>query len=133
MRQLRLAGFTLVELMITLAVLAVLMAMAAPSFREMSLNNRGSGIINSLLADVAVARSEAVKTARPAFVTATGGSWNNGSRQDIPRPRTSSSQAVSHVRNQRAPVLLRLTVPRLEGHSAQDTQAYKSEEEIAAE
>jgi 2-oxoisovalerate dehydrogenase E1 component len=41
--------------------------------------------------------------------------------------------AVSHVRKHRAPVLLRLTVPRLEGHSAQDTQAYKSEAEIASE
>lgn len=41
--------------------------------------------------------------------------------------------AVSHVRGERAPALLRLTVPRLEGHSAQDTQAYKSEDEIAAE
>jgi 2-oxoisovalerate dehydrogenase E1 component len=42
-------------------------------------------------------------------------------------------QAVRHVRELRAPVLLRLTVPRLEGHSAQDTQAYKSEGEIEAE
>src|SRR6185436_17516112 len=41
--------------------------------------------------------------------------------------------AVSHVRTKRSPVLLRLTVPRLEGHSAQDTQTYKSEDEIAAE
>jgi 2-oxoisovalerate dehydrogenase E1 component len=41
--------------------------------------------------------------------------------------------AVAHVRVKRSPVLLRLTVPRLEGHSAQDTQAYKSEEEVAAE
>ncbi|HVU31149.1 MAG TPA: transketolase C-terminal domain-containing protein [Sphingomicrobium sp.] len=41
--------------------------------------------------------------------------------------------AVSHVRKHQAPALLRLTVPRLEGHSAQDTQAYKSAEEIAAE
>ena len=41
--------------------------------------------------------------------------------------------AVAHVRGQRSPALLRLTVPRLEGHSAQDTQAYKSDEEIAAE
>jgi len=41
--------------------------------------------------------------------------------------------AVEHVREKRAPALLRLTVPRLEGHSAQDTQAYKSEDEIAAE
>ena len=42
-------------------------------------------------------------------------------------------EAVGHVREHRAPVLLRLTVPRLEGHSAQDTQAYKSEAEIEAE
>jgi 2-oxoisovalerate dehydrogenase E1 component len=41
--------------------------------------------------------------------------------------------AIAHVREQRSPALLRLTVPRLEGHSAQDTQAYKSEDEIASE
>ena len=43
------------------------------------------------------------------------------------------AQAVGHVRARKGPVLLRLTVPRLEGHSAQDTQAYKSEETIKAE
>jgi 2-oxoisovalerate dehydrogenase E1 component len=41
--------------------------------------------------------------------------------------------AVSRVRTQRAPVFLRLTVPRLAGHSGQDTQAYKSAEELAHE
>jgi 2-oxoisovalerate dehydrogenase E1 component len=41
--------------------------------------------------------------------------------------------AVAHVRTQRAPALLRLTVPRLEGHSFQDTQSYKSEDEVAEE
>ncbi|MGI8704466.1 MAG: alpha-ketoacid dehydrogenase subunit alpha/beta [Sphingomicrobium sp.] len=43
------------------------------------------------------------------------------------------ADAVAHVRKLRQPALLRLTVPRLEGHSAQDTQAYKSEDEIASE
>ncbi len=43
------------------------------------------------------------------------------------------AKAVAYVRQKRAPALLRLTVPRLEGHSAQDTQTYKSDEEIAAE
>ena len=43
------------------------------------------------------------------------------------------ADAVAHVRDKRGPALLRLTVPRLEGHSAQDTQTYKSEEEIAGE
>ncbi|MEA3057511.1 MAG: 2-oxoisovalerate dehydrogenase component, partial [Sphingomonadales bacterium] len=41
--------------------------------------------------------------------------------------------AVNHVRQKRTPALLRLTVPRLEGHSFQDTQTYKSGEQIAAE
>jgi 2-oxoisovalerate dehydrogenase E1 component len=43
------------------------------------------------------------------------------------------AKAVAHVRQKRTPALLRLTVPRLEGHSAQDTQAYKSEQEVAEE
>jgi 2-oxoisovalerate dehydrogenase E1 component len=42
-------------------------------------------------------------------------------------------EAVSRVRGGGGPVLLRLRVPRLSGHSGQDTQAYKSPEEIAAE
>lgn len=41
--------------------------------------------------------------------------------------------AVAHVRSRRGPALLRLTVPRLEGHSFQDTQTYKSAEVVAAE
>jgi 2-oxoisovalerate dehydrogenase E1 component len=41
--------------------------------------------------------------------------------------------AVATVRNDEGPVLLRLTVPRLSGHSGQDTQAYKSLQEIADE
>ena len=41
--------------------------------------------------------------------------------------------AVAAVRSGEGPAFLRLTVPRLSGHSGQDTQAYKSAEEIAAE
>ncbi|MFN3727995.1 MAG: transketolase C-terminal domain-containing protein [Allosphingosinicella sp.] len=35
-------------------------------------------------------------------------------------------QAVEHVRGRNGPALLRLKVPRLQGHSFQDTQAYKA-------
>jgi 2-oxoisovalerate dehydrogenase E1 component len=42
-------------------------------------------------------------------------------------------EAVTHVRDGNGPVLLHLAVPRLEGHSFQDTQTYKTKEEIAAE
>jgi 2-oxoisovalerate dehydrogenase E1 component len=42
-------------------------------------------------------------------------------------------EAISYARAGRGPVLLRLAVPRLEGHSFQDTQAYKSKETVEAE
>ncbi len=42
-------------------------------------------------------------------------------------------ETVAHVRSDQGPALLRLTVPRLSGHSAQDTQAYKSKEYLAQE
>jgi len=42
-------------------------------------------------------------------------------------------RAVGHVRGGRGPALLRLTVPRLQGHSFQDTQAYKSEDLVRDE
>lgn len=41
--------------------------------------------------------------------------------------------AVAGVRSGDGPALLRLVVPRLSGHSGQDTQTYKSDLEIAAE
>ena len=41
--------------------------------------------------------------------------------------------AVAGVRSGDGPALLRLVVPRLSGHSGQDTQTYKGAEEIAAE
>jgi 2-oxoisovalerate dehydrogenase E1 component len=42
-------------------------------------------------------------------------------------------EAIGHVRGGEGPALLRLTVPRLQGHSAQDTQTYKSPEFVEAE
>jgi 2-oxoisovalerate dehydrogenase E1 component len=57
----------------------------------------------------------------------------NGDGTDPVEAAKLIDEAVSHVRGKRAPVLLRLTVPRLEGHSFQDTQTYKSEDEVAAE
>jgi 2-oxoisovalerate dehydrogenase E1 component len=44
-----------------------------------------------------------------------------------------TAQAVARVREERAPLLLRLMVPRLSGHSGQDTQAYKSAATVSAE
>jgi len=56
------AGFTLVEMMVTIVVLAVLAAIALPNFRSLMRRNAVSTQVNSLLADLQYARSEAITT-----------------------------------------------------------------------
>lgn len=54
-------GFTLVELMVTVAVLAIIMALAVPSFTGLIRSNRLTGAANELIAAVQLTRSEAVR------------------------------------------------------------------------
>lgn len=72
------SGVTLIELVVAVAVLAILVSIAVPSFREVALNNRASNITNDLLADLSTARSEAVKLAGRAAVLASGDTWADG-------------------------------------------------------
>ena len=53
-------GFTLVELLIAVAVIAIILVIAAPSFRDMILMQRLRGITAQLMTDVQFARNEAV-------------------------------------------------------------------------
>src|ERR671913_578119 len=58
--------------------------------------------------------------------------WNGDGTEPVQAARL-IGEAVGHVRSRKGPALIRLTVPRLEGHSFQDTQTYKSEAEVEAE
>jgi type IV fimbrial biogenesis protein FimT len=53
-------GFTLIELMITVAICAVLLALAAPSFKTYTAKKKVEGTLAELATDLQLARSEAV-------------------------------------------------------------------------
>ena len=77
------AGFTLIELMVALAVAAVLTVVAVPSFADLLRSNRVSGTSNNLLTGINLARSEAIKSNRGGGICAsTNGSSCSASAAD---------------------------------------------------
>ena len=80
-------GFTLIELIIVLAVMAILFAIALPAFTDFTNSSRRTSAISLLVADLNQARGEAIKRNRRALVCVrntagtacgTGTDWQNG-------------------------------------------------------
>ncbi len=81
----RLAGFTLVELMVTMAVLGILASMAAPSFSAWLARVRITSQTNELMGDISYARSESATRGANVTIcvssdgkTCTGTDWAAG-------------------------------------------------------
>lgn len=79
-------GMTMIELLITVVIMAILFAIAVPSFRNASLGSQLSAAANNLLASVQLARSEAIKRNRAVTLCASAngtscaasGGWEQG-------------------------------------------------------
>jgi type IV fimbrial biogenesis protein FimT len=61
----RVKGFTLIELMVTIAVAAILVSIALPSFRNLIVSNRLNTLATEMVDAVSFARSESVKRNSP--------------------------------------------------------------------
>lgn len=72
-------GFTLIELMVTISIAAILLMVAAPSFVAMQRNSELTAAANSLVAGINAARGEAMKRGVNAVVVPTdAANWRNG-------------------------------------------------------
>lgn len=76
-RQSGTSGFTLIELMVTIAVLAILVAIATPSFNDFFDKYRVRGAANDVISVVSQARAVSVKSGRGVRVDfgGTTGAW----------------------------------------------------------
>ncbi len=81
----RLCGFTLVEMLVTVSIAVIMVGWAAPSFLQSVRNNRITTDTNSLISDIALMRSEAVKRSLAVTMCAStdgancsAGNWTSG-------------------------------------------------------
>lgn len=71
--EIRQRGLTLLELIVTMAVAAILLAIGVPSYRYVTNANRVAGEVNTLLADMQYARAEAIKEGSDVVVCSSNG------------------------------------------------------------
>lgn len=85
-------GFTLIELIVVMAIIVVLAVVAVPSFVTFQRNSQLTSSANGLLAAINAARGEAMKRNQTAFVVPnTGTDWTTGWKVFVSRPGYSTS------------------------------------------
>ena len=90
------AGFTLIELMVTVSIAAILLAVAAPSFVAFQRNSELTSATNSLLAGISAAKGEAMKRGLSAvIVPASDSDWSKGWKIFVDRDANQAFSAAT--------------------------------------
>jgi len=71
-------GFTLIELMVVVTVIAIMVAVAVPSFAQFISNYRATTAVNDVLQGITLTRNEALKRGRAVILLPNGGDWRQG-------------------------------------------------------
>lgn len=80
----RMSGVTLIELLVTLVVLAILLGLGVPSFTNIIQNNRSTALANDMVTALNLARNEAVRRGACINIcssnngTSCSGTWTDG-------------------------------------------------------
>ena len=88
-------GFTLIEAMIALTLMAILATLAVPSFNDATLSSRLRASANNLAASAHLARSEAIKRNADISLVPVETSWTKG--WNIPHPTVAGEKLQAHA------------------------------------
>lgn len=78
-------GFTLIELMVTIVVLAIVLALAVPSFQSVVDGSRVRGTTSELITALNTARAHAINfRSSVTLAPQSGSNWNSGWRLSFP-------------------------------------------------
>lgn len=126
------AGFTMVEMVVTIAITGIIVALAVPSFKTTLMNSRRAALINDFVASAGYARSEALNRKAPVVMcrvnnpaTATDCTSSSGSGYEkgwiVAAASVDSSCTLSNI-----------TVLRRGGPAAETTATFKGNTTVAS-
>ena len=73
-------GFTLLEIMVTFTIIALLLVIGVPAMGEFVADQRVRTVASDITSEIALARAKAIETSRRVYMEKLGVNWNNGWR-----------------------------------------------------